>query len=337
VLATASRLHCTELKALTRFFALPRLAVVFDTNAYRTIGEAAFEQLQNDERHHSVLPLASYVVAIELLAHLATEIDPDFGPCLHATARLGRHCSRWNGSASNLEFVQLADAQIARQLFGKTLVSEEIRSGGVATVIGAITDDPRRPTALQFKDGLEQLRDGISRAEKDFVYRLWNKVVLTLAPDAKDWQSVMKSAKRAQILAAIDSGRGLDLIAATIVDRAAEKCALSLTAVEREEASRRARILFPTAIHHHDLLIRNIIERGPKMERPERANSVWDHEITFSTAPGAEIQGVPVILVTSDPMILQAAVAAGTISQVWSLTDYRSRLSGREQFIDTYV
>jgi len=292
--------------------------------------------MQNDERNHSVVAIASYIVAIELLAHLATETDPDFGSCLHATARLGQHCSRWNGSL-RFDFIQLADAQIARLLFGVTLNPEQVQTGGVTDVVGAITDHPQAATARHYREGLTELCESVSRSEKEFVDGLWNRVVRTLVPEAEDWQSVVKSPRRAQLLAAIDAGEALDLIAATIVDRAAEKSSLSLTAEERVAAIARARVLFPTPIHHHNLLIRTIIENGPNMGRPERANSLWDHEITFSTAPGAQIQGTPLVLVTSDPVILQAAAAAGTSSQVWSLDDYRARLARRDETIDAYV
>lgn len=302
---------------------MPRLAVVFDTNAYRAIGAESFERLRVDEQQHAVVPMASYVAAMELLSHLADPFDPSFMACLHATRRLGQHCSRWDGSKFNIEFMQLADAQIVSQLFGRRIAGEEIRLGGLSTIIGAIVDDPRPETALQYRDGLIQLRDGIEREEAKFAEKLWKKVVLSLAPDATDWQSVVRSPMRVPMLAAIDEGRGVELIAATIVDRAADKCGLRLDDADRADAVKNALLRFPTSIHHHNLLIRTLIDRGPDMSRADRANSLWDHEITYSTAPGATVKGLPLVLVTADPLILRAAELASTRNQVWSLNEYR--------------
>lgn len=130
--------------------------------------------------------------------------------------------------------MQLADAQIVHQLFGRRISGEEIRPEGISTIIGAIVDDPRPGTTQRFREGLLPLRDGIAREEARFGDKLWRKVVLSLAPDARDWQSVVRSPKREPMLAAIDAGRGLDLIAGTIVDRAAEKCELRMTEAERQ-------------------------------------------------------------------------------------------------------
>lgn len=73
------------------------------------------------------------------------------------------------------------------------------------------------------------------------------------------------------------------------------------------------------------------------MRRPDRANSLWDHEITYSTAPGATVKGVPLVLVTADPLILRASDLAHTRNQVWSVDEYRDRVAGRDQFVDTFV
>lgn len=316
---------------------MPRLAVVLDTNAYRGIGKEAFDALRRDESHHSVVAFASYIVATELLAHLAAEDDRDFGACLHATARLGTHCSRWDGSASNLGFMQLADSQIIRQLFGVSLESNETKAAGYSTIIGAITSSPCPASALQFQEGLTQLRDQVAQAEQEFADRLWNKVVMTLEPSALSWNDITKSAKRAGLLAALDAGHGLGLVAGTIVDRAAGKAGLRLTAPERDRAIARAIVLFPTAIHHHDLLIRELVTKGQDMRKPERANSVWDHDLTFSTAPGANVSGIPLVLVTADPLILRAAAAGGMTSRIWALVDYRKRLTDRDRYVDAHL
>jgi len=314
---------------------MPRLAVILDTNAYRGITDAAFDAMVADERSHSVIAMASYIVVSELLAHLADEHDPDFKACLRAVARLGRHCSRWRGGAE-VDFMQLADAQVVRQLFGQSIASE-VRPGGYATIIGEVSRNPVAEVVRGYHEELTLVRDGIMKAEAEFVANLWKKVVLTLDPAASTWQAVIRSPKRTTLLQAITAGEGLDLVAGTIVDRAASKAGVSLTEAQRMEAIKRAHRSFPTAIHHHNLLIRRLLENGPDMSKPERANSVWDHELTFSTAPGATVVGAPLVLVTGDPLILQASSDAGTRAHVWSFDEYRARVGNSDALIDTYL
>jgi hypothetical protein len=172
---------------------VPRISAIFDTNVYRGIGDAAFNAQRVDERQHSVVPMAGYVVAIELLSHLADPADADFAACLNATRRLGEHCSRWNGSGSSVEFMLMADAQIASQLFNKVLGPRATGPGGVAAIIDAIVANPCLETLRVFQGDLAELRDGVARAEATFAEKLWKSVVLTLAPDARDWQRVVKS------------------------------------------------------------------------------------------------------------------------------------------------
>ena len=295
----------------------------------------AFEKLRSQEREQSVVGMASYIVASELFAHLADDRDPDFGSCLKAVARLGQHCGRWSG-APGVDFMQLPDAQVVRQLFGRS-IRAEVRPGGYATIIGEISTKPVPETARCYQVELAHVRDGIARAEEEFVANLWKKVVLTLDPSASSWQAVVRSPKRNGLLKAIVAGDGLELVAGTIVDRAASKAGLSLTPGQRVEAIEVAHASFPTAIHHHNLLISQLLQHGPDMSKAKRANSVWDHELTFTTGPGATVRGAPLVLVTSDPLILQAAVEAGTTGRVWSLDEYRTRLESRETLIDAYV
>jgi len=316
---------------------MPRLAVVLDTNAYWSIGEEAFEPFRCDEVHHSVIPYVSYFVASELLAHLSDEKDPDFRHCLAAITRLGRHCRRYDGSRYQMDFLQLPDAQVAKALFGLKIGSDSASPGVYADVIGDITDNPQPGVLHDWRESLGELREIVLRVEHEFVERLWARVILTVQPDAEDWQSILKSPKRPALMASLEAGQGLDLVAGTIVDRVAAKCGLVLTPTERDGAIANARKVFATPVHHHDLLVRHLIANGPDMSRPNRANSIWDHEITFSTALGARMNGVPLILVTGDPLVLQAANAAGTRQQIWSLHEYRERIAQRDVYVDSFV
>lgn len=316
---------------------MPRLAVVLDTNAYRSIGEAAFEPFRRDEVHHSVIPYASYFVASELLAHLSDPGDPDFRHCLAATTRLGRHCRRYDGSRYQVDFLQLPVAQVARTLFGRTLETDRASSAAYGDVIGAITDNPEHGVLNEWKEPLTKLREIVLLVEREFVERLWSRVVLTLAPDAEDWQSIVRSPRRSALIAALEAGQGLDLVAGTIVDRVAAKCGLVLSQPEREAAIANARKVFATPVYHHDLLVRQLIANGPDMSQPDRANSIWDHEITFSTGVGATMIGVPLVLVTGDSLVRQAAEAAGTRRQIWTLAEYRERITQRDVYVDSFL
>jgi hypothetical protein len=310
-----------------------RLGVVLDSNVYRCLGEESFAKLLRDERHHSIVAYANYYVVTELLTHLYDDRDPDYASCVAALRRLGIHSGRRDGNRTSINFMQLPDAQIARILFG--VQTQATGSPGIySEIVGRLLDGEAQDVVNSYRNGIAELRERVAKNEAQFSAKLWERVVLTLQPGATSWNQITRSPLRNALLAAIDRGQAADLVAATIVDRAATRSGLVLSEASRQEAVGRALRAFPTAVQLHVLMIRRLIEKGPDMTRPNQANTIWDYEITFSTGPGATVQGVPLILVTNDPLITRAAEIAGMAQHYWSWQDYSQATSQRESYID---
>jgi hypothetical protein len=163
----------------------------------------------------------------------------------------------------------------------------------------------------------------------NFSDTLWQKVVLTLAPEAKSWSDVARRTEfREGLLKNMGANKEIDLIVRTTVQMMAK--GIGRTLVEPELSDRAAFVLsyFGTPIYLYSRMIRRLVEHGQDMGKNERANAIWDYQIAFSTGRGANIRGMPVFLVTDDGAILDATAVANARRQILSLGEYQSALLG---------
>jgi hypothetical protein len=151
---------------------------------------------------------------------------------------------------------------------------------------------------------------------------LWD-VVRDLDPAATGWEKFRNGPDgRRKLLAQLDDGDALPRIAAGMVRRAA-----SLVGVELEGQALRSRVAFllkrfGTPICFYNAIIRKVVDGGADMSKPLRANSIWDLQIAFCGLPGSTSDGVPVILVSNEQSILDAAADAGDPSAVITLDEF---------------
>jgi hypothetical protein len=77
---------------------VPSVYATFDSNVYEGISPARFKDLRRLERANSVVGGATYWVALDMLAHLATPGDRAFGGSWAGLRRLVAHCGHYDGS-----------------------------------------------------------------------------------------------------------------------------------------------------------------------------------------------------------------------------------------------
>ena len=104
--------------------------------------------------------------------------------------------------------------------------------------------------------------------------------------------------------------------------RMADDLGIELSEEELAEKVKVVKEAFPVPLHLFNTLVRNIVENGLDMTKKKRANYLWDFHIAFSTGTGANIDGVPIWLVTDDREILNAAATAGATQNVKSFDEY---------------
>jgi len=117
---------------------MPRLYVVLDTNAYIGISDADLEGLIECCAVHSIVGVASFWVAQELLSHVADQADRDFGRARAAIRRLARHCSQYDGARSIVRFIGDGHGTVNRERFGRPGADEDDSSDDYGTLLGVI-------------------------------------------------------------------------------------------------------------------------------------------------------------------------------------------------------
>jgi hypothetical protein len=146
---------------------MPRMVSVLDTNVYRSIGDDGLTELMALERGRSVIGGVSYQVAQELVAHLASRDDPDFGSAYAALLRLARHCKRYDGRPV-LFFLADGLDQVARSIFGRQLSGEDVPES-YAGLIGDIVDAKMPQDWPRFRLPLEEVRSLVQSNRETFV------------------------------------------------------------------------------------------------------------------------------------------------------------------------
>jgi hypothetical protein len=154
---------------------MPRLFVVFDTNLYRTLGNARFDALRAKERARGIVGIASYWVALELIAHLDSPDDPSFAASWAAIRRLVRHCTSYDGRRHIVHFIADSREHAQRLLFGRV---REARPDENPTIYGELLGHISEATSLE---GLNQVKSAIAAVaqklredEAAFRDRMWH-------------------------------------------------------------------------------------------------------------------------------------------------------------------
>ena len=304
---------------------IPKAVAVLDTNVYRGTSASVFPSLRVDEERAGVIPMANTWSVMELLAHLSDPADPARGPCLSAVRKMWDHC-RWAGPNA-LPFAGDSESQMTLSLFGTSIAGRPQEAALMGYVVQELAKDSfatARPGLQDVLDGLKQHRDDI---EQGFATDM-QSVVRSLDPTSTGWQPWPNdSAKRAEFLQAVKAGQGLPLLAEALVIKASE--AVGATPAEDEVKSRAQFVIdhFPTPLHFYDLQITKVVQSGIPFTQGKHANSIWDMQLCFYGIPGATILHLPVVLVTNERSIHQAAGLAGASTRVKDFATYQTQVS----------
>ena len=310
---------------------MPRLCTVYDTNVYRGLAASRFAQLLKLERNHSVIGYANYATATEILSQLATPDTPDGRSASAAAGRLVQHCTEYDGSTYSVRFVAPPLEQIARYIFGVEPTGQEEFATGYGRILGGWVTEPEHH--LAFATVLSGIAEHSASLRDDYVGTLWRTVVRTIAPDAKTWSDVGESRElRERLLAAIALGTGRGILALGLASQAGGLIGRSVPAAD--EARVTAHILenFGLIVEYRHRVLEGLVRNGPDMSKRKRANGVFDVHVCGSISGVASLRGVPVVLVTDDRDILDAAAAISYDAEVKAVDGYEALLSSNSAF-----
>jgi hypothetical protein len=307
---------------------LPRIRVVFDVNVYRALSGERFAALRRAERNHSVVGVASYWVAAELLAQLATEPSTERSSAFAALRRLRDHCTTYDGSNYVLGFLASISDQIGYTVFG-VIPSErgnlsQYYASAVAAVTSASDGDAAR---VAYSTQLDIIRNTLADEEQRFVRNVWENGIRSLLPAAESWDAIMRDRVARNQAQAQLSGEEAELAAAKIIAvQVAAACGVSLTDRELDRAVLVMRDLVPDAIRLLVAVLRRLICDGIRLDVQRHRNTLWDTHLTCCTTSFSRIDRTPVWLITNDRPILTVAEESGSRDIIMSLQEYEEAL-----------
>ena len=308
---------------------MPVLNVIWDTNVYRQCGRDTFIDITTREQSNSVVALANYFVAAELLAHLADPTDRALPSAVSSLRRMWNHGKRQEGDREVLDFVADSEAQVCWALFAVKPPRRAVEFNLLGGTPGELANVPTTADlGDRSKAVVRAIKKHVDTVEQAFVDDLFSCVVQQIDPAATTWSDASKPGPmRDGILAKAARGDGLPLVAQAFAIKAARDAEIQPSKELIREKGRIVQELFPTPVFAYDLLIQRMLTSPTDMSTNARRNSIWDLQVALSTASGAIVNGAPLWVVTDDELLLQAARRAGTCHLFRTLSEYRELLA----------
>ena len=288
---------------------MPYLYVIFDTNAYISLSRPSLDHLLARSQQHSVVGLASFWVAQELLAHVATQDDQRrFRRAWAAVRKLVAHCSHYDGHRNVVRFVGDSENTTSRVLFGRGVPDEYDNSEAYGALLGIIATADSPAVWRGSQAALDDIRTTVLTAERAFADHMWQSIIVALAPDAETWQALSKNPEMREALRTrFGSPASLRLAATALVDGMAARLGLTLDAARREATIQHALNVIPTPIHFLRAVAYKVAIDGYDLSLDRNANSLWDLQFAYSTSTQADINGSPLWAISADELLLKTA------------------------------
>lgn len=314
---------------------MARLCVVYDANVYVGLSDVRLQALHRAERANGIVALATYAVVTELVAHLKSRSDSDFGRCWNALMRLARHCVRYDGKRLLIQFIADAEDQLCATLFHCTIPARKDQPEEYGELVQVIATASTPEEFESHRDFIDALADEVNRQEKDWADLVWRDLICRFAPDATNWHAIQSHpALRSQLVAYLATPTALRAHAEAMVSRAAASVGVQVAPEEREALIDAAIEAFAVPLSLFLTVLRRIIENGHDLSKPEHSNTLWDLQIAHCTSPVGRVDGSPIWLITTDAMMLDCVAGTANNLLIRRLADYESLVLSGESVLD---
>jgi hypothetical protein len=145
--------------------------------------------------------------------------------------------------------------------------------------------------------------------------------------DARQRTPAETAALLAKGKAFFDSRVGMSELAKTQVREVAKIVETKVDEGAVEELSVRLRVVFPMAFAFYNEVARKTSMTAVNIERDDRRNWLWDYDLSFAVDSISAPSKPPVVLVTGDRAIRDAAQAVGERHRVLSVQEYEAFLA----------
>jgi hypothetical protein len=299
--------------------------VVFDNNAY---GDMLSSRLQGDlneclrgltadEARAGVEARACPTVMAELIASWADSSSPAHAPSVASIKALVRHCTGRSGALA-----MIADEQsiACNAIFGTVpplLDGNNRRLAGLCRSIAA-----GRTLTPPEMENVKALRARVEAQERGFVDSM-KQVQRDLG--GYDYNQAERKKAFDDYTKSSEWSLAYGQMA---LDRCIDASGQSVDAARRDEAVKALLGMSKASLALWTEFFENLLVNGAKPDRRKRENLIWDCQI-LAAAENLLVDGVPILLVTSDRAMIRAAGSAQRAHACMSYGDYRDWLLRR--------
>jgi len=305
--------------------------IVFDTNAYRNLvaGKSEvqtreyFENLVKMEFSKGYCGLLSPIVLMELFSHLADENDKDYNTCKKAVIGAYIHCRESNG---NFRMLVDFEVHLCILLFNKEdkdSIKEQLRFGKIA--FGVYNDSDE--FIAKNKSGFEDIKSFVENEELKFIENVNKEVIAPIRSSLSESKKTFEE----EFDNFVSTGQLENIIALSQLIKTTNTLKIDLQLLSENERKQKINYIldhFQTPIKLYQNLVCNIVDSNGelKIEKKKRPNLIWDFQICFCVGRN-EIGGIPVMLVSDDGAILEAAEEFLNEGNIMKFEDYLNLLN----------
>ena len=289
---------------------------VLDTNVLLSLTPSDFSLLLAREKQCAVRQCADLWTIMELIAHLRDTNDPRYGPSRTALGRCVERALPPNLPAQVIPPTQL---QVARIIFGDATASQRETLGAHISLARAIASASDDLTALH--ERIHSVAEHVETTEKWFA-EYFGDLRRQIIEGA---EHKSKRDRNAEVRAYVRSEQAMRADAAVLVARAFQEAGQPVPDPIPEGQIDQVLPVSRPGTHSVGVLIERIICDDAGLEKSRIRNLLWDQEVAGSL--GQTINGLPVLLVTSDKYFTEAADRVGYRQGVCGPEEYLRRLA----------
>lgn len=309
--------------------------IVFDTNAYRKFVEGkdlcAIEKEVNamvaQERSKGFVAHMSTTVGEELLSHMKDgESNRNYKSCLKAVQAIYRH----TGDDNAFRLAPLPETQMAMEFFGVSNNKSVNVQKVVGQVLFQIAKDPTQATIKKFDSEIQQIINYVNGTEKVLANEVEN-MMKKIDPHYSNWTLFKNDqSNRIKWLNYVNSDSfklqtALAFLVTLCYDL--EGQGASLRKMSKEDIKKQvdqymARYAAPLELRRYWM---SQLVGHFDMTKASRANFLWDERILHQA--GHSINGVPIMLVTSDGKMKECALNVMPSCEIVTYAEYEQLLN----------
>lgn len=304
--------------------------VIFDTNGYRDVVKdrdkvqvtKLIAKMRAREKELSLQPLASTIVASELLSHLADKNDPAYSECLKAVHAMYLHCS----TGKNFKMIASPELQISNAFFSKKIKSKVITAQALSQILMHFSKGDTKHVRTKFQHNLNKIRNHIDSSEGYFAYEM-QQFVKTIDPASTGWRIHEHDEQaRKQTLQQIRSVQMSRVIALGYLFAVYQLLVMTgeMQMLPNVELWNRADAfvdLFKAPIALKKQVMENLVNSDFNILENNRTNFIWDIMLMFNLND-VTTEGNVSYFVTSDKAIIRAALASSTQYRILTFSEY---------------